>query len=157
MKLRSLVLGLGNDLLCDDGVGLVVARAARRLLPPCVDVVESGEAGLALLEFLADYDAAVIVDSIQLGAPPGTVHVLSRDAFGRVVAPSAHYAGLAEVFSLGTQIGVKLPSALTVVAIEAQDPYSFSEELTPEVQKAVPTAVDAVLQSLGYSTSTSIR
>ena len=157
MELRSLVLGLGNDLLCDDGVGLVVAREARKLLPPTIDVVESGEAGLALLEFLADYDKAVIVDAIQLGAPPGTVHLLSRDAFGRVVAPSAHYAGLAEVFSLGTQIGVKLPSHLSVVAIEAEDPYLFSEALTPEVQRAVPKAVDAVLHALGYSTSTSIR
>lgn len=147
---RSLILGLGNDLLGDDGVGFVVARQAALHVPPTCDVVESGEAGLALLELLADYDQAVILDSIQTGAEPGTIHKLGRDDFAKIVAPSAHYAGLPEVFDLGERIGVKLPSRLTVLAVEVEDPFSFSESLTPKVEAAVPEAVRQTLEVLGF-------
>ncbi len=148
---RSLILGLGNDLLGDDGVGLVVARMAAPHVPQECEVVESGEAGLALLELLADFDHAVIIDSIQTGAEPGTIHHLGRETFAKIVAPSAHYAGLPEVFDLGERIGVKLPTSLTVLAVEVEDPYSFAESLTPKVEKAVPFAVDEVLRLLGFA------
>jgi len=148
---RSLILGLGNDLLGDDGVGFVIARQAASQVPPTCDVVESGEAGLALLELLADYEQAVILDSIQTGAEPGTIHKLRRDDFAKIVAPSAHYAGLPEVFDLGERIGVKLPSRLLVIAVEVEDPFSFSETLTPKVENAVPAAVENALEFLGFT------
>lgn len=103
---------------------------------------------MALLELLADFDEAVIVDSIQTGAAPGTIHVLGRHSFAKIVAPSAHYAGLPEVFALGERIGVHLPQRITVIAIEVADPYSFVEELTPEVSAAVPHAIEQVLLHL---------
>lgn len=153
----NLVLGLGNDLLGDDGVGLVVARRVRALSIPDTDVVESGEAGLALLELLAGYDSAVIVDAIQTGAAPGAIHRLGRENFDRIIAPSAHYAGLPEVFGLADQLGVDMPKQISVIAIEVEDPFSFSESLTPHVARAVPAAVDAVVEVLQASISISTR
>jgi len=146
---RGLVLGLGNDLLGDDGVGLAVARAVRERVPPGVEVVESGEAGLALLELLAGYPVAVIVDAIHTGAPPGTIQRLERGAFARVLAPSAHYAGLPEVFELAERLGLAMPARLAVIAIEVEDPYSFAERLTPRVMAAVEPAAELVLHELG--------
>lgn len=152
-----LVLGLGNDLLCDDAVGLRVARLVQEQEPPDTDVIETGEAGLALLEFLYGYQQAVLVDSIQTGAKPGTIHRLGKESFRKVVAPSAHYAGLPEVFALGDQLGIPLPERVDVVAIETSDPYSFSSELTPEVESAVGSAVEAVLEILDCSISISTK
>lgn len=146
---RELVLGLGNDLLGDDGAGLRAAREVAALGLDGLDVIESGEAGLALLELLAGYESAVIVDSIQTGAPPGTIHVLGRSDFARVIAPSAHYAGLPEVFDLGEKLGIDLPAKIAVVAVEVEDPFSFSECLTPAVSQAMARVVDSILEALG--------
>lgn len=145
---RALVLGLGNDLLGDDGVGLIVAREVRRRAPPGIDVVESGEAGLALIELLAGYQVAVIVDAIHTGAPPGTVHRLDRGSFDRVLAPSAHYAGLPEVFDLAERLQLRMPSRIAVVAVEVEDRYSFAEHLTSAVADAVVPAAQVVLEEL---------
>ena len=156
--MRCLVLGLGNDLLGDDGVGLVVARRVSELGLPGVEVIESGEAGLALLELLQGFDRAIIVDAIQTGADPGTLHRLGRDDFDRVIAPSAHYAGLPEVFALGRELGIELPQEVHVLAIEVEDPYSFAETLTPGVEACLSKATEAVLDLLGQaSMSTSTR
>lgn len=145
---RALVLGLGNDLLGDDGIGLTVARALRGRVPRGVDVVESGEAGLALLELLNGYDRAVIIDAMQSGAPPGTIHHLDPSTFDRVLAPSAHYAGLPEVFELAQRLGIAIPTRIAVLAIAVLGPFAFSEHLSPAVADAVEPAAEAVLREL---------
>jgi hydrogenase maturation protease len=71
---RILVLALGNDLLGDDGVGLEAARQIAGQVDGSVDVVETGEAGLALLELMEGYECALLIDSVVTGRyPPGTV------------------------------------------------------------------------------------
>ncbi len=151
MKDRTLVLGLGNDLLGDDGVGLTVARVVEsRHQQRDVDVVESGEAGLALLEIIDGYRRVVIVDAIQTGqVEAGTVMIYGPEDFRRVVAPSAHYSGLPEVLELGARIGCDMPRDLKVVAIEIADPLHFSTELTEKVAHAIEEAVSKVLGLLG--------
>jgi hydrogenase maturation protease len=138
-----LVLALGNDVMGDDGVGLAAARELRGRYPDSVDVVESGEAGLALLELLEGYDRALLVDSIQTGRhEPGTVLSLPRDALRAVAAPSPHYAGLPEVFDLARRLNVSLPREIEVLAVEVKDPYTVREGLTAEVASAVPRVVE---------------
>lgn len=149
-RTRVLVLALGNDLLGDDGVGLVVARRVRERAeaepPLCrVDVVPCAQSGLALLEYLVGYDRVVIVDAMKTGRhSAGAVVVLGESDFRRVVAPSAHYAGLPEVLELGRRLELTMPSEVAVVAVEVSNPYDFSPELSPEVAEAVPEAVDRV-------------
>jgi hydrogenase maturation protease len=137
-----LVLALGNDVMGDDGIGLAAARELKRLFPDSVDVVESGEAGLALLELLEGYDRALLVDAIQTGRhEAGTVISVPRDALRSVVAPSPHYAGLPEVFHLARRLDVPLPREIEVLAVEVKDPYTVREGLTPEVASALPHLV----------------
>jgi hydrogenase maturation protease len=144
---------LGNDLLCDDGVGFAVARLVRENVDPnAVDVIESGESGLALLELIVGYGTVVIVDAIRSGAnPPGTVSVIGIEFFKKIVAPSAHFAGLAEVLELGDRLNLPMPKVMNVVAIEAADPYSFVPHLTPDVEKSVSAAVAQVLSLIGHT------
>lgn len=146
----DLVLALGNDLLGDDAVGLLVARVARaRLNAEQVEVVESGEAGLALLELIADHRRVVIVDSIYTGEePPGTVRVLTREDFRRVSAPSAHYAGLPEVLELGEKLHLAMPEELWVVAVEVENPFEFAPVPCTAVTDAIPLAVEKVVSFL---------
>src|ERR1035438_600219 len=96
---RVLVLGLGNDLLTDDGVGLYVARELQRQFvgQDSIHVRETTEMGLALLDFLTGYDAAVIVDSIQTGqAPPGFIHELDAASLKQLTGGTPHFLGVGE-------------------------------------------------------------
>ncbi len=135
---QTLVLGLGNDLAGDDAIGVLVARAVRDDVAGAADVVESSASGMALLEVLAGYDRAVVVDSIRTGRnAPGTVTELGLADTGRVVAPSLHHAGLPELAAAAERLGLRFPSETRVLAVEVVDPYTLGAPLSEPVACAV--------------------
>jgi hydrogenase maturation protease len=135
---RTLVLGLGNDLAGDDAVGVLVARAVREDVAGMADVVESSASGMALLEVFAGYDRAVVVDSILTGRnPPGSVTELALAEVGRVVAPSLHHAGLPEMAAAAERLGLGFPSDTRVLAVEVVDPYTMGAAPSEPVAGAV--------------------
>jgi len=143
--MRTLVLGLGNDLAGDDAVGVLVARALRKELDGAVDVVESSAAGMALIEVFAGYDRAVVIDSIVTGRnPPGTVTEMGLTEVGRVVAPSVHQAGLPELAAVAERLGLRFPSQTRVFAVEVVDPYTLGADLSEPVAGAVDELVRRV-------------
>jgi hydrogenase maturation protease len=149
---RTLVLGLGNPLLADDGVGLRVAQRVRSRLSerPEIEVGEDYCGGLRLMERMIGFDRAILIDARCSGAEPGTVCVLALDAApGRHLA-SSHDVDLATAIELGRRVGASLPAIedIRVVAIEAADVLTFREECTPPVRAAIEHAVDAVLSLL---------
>ncbi|MFQ5811699.1 MAG: hydrogenase maturation protease [Anaerolineae bacterium] len=143
--MRILVLGLGNGVLRDDGVGIHAARALRDRLDGKAEVQESSTAGLALLEQLIDYDKAIIIDAVvsQEGVP-GQIHKLSLEDLGSVIAPSPHYAGLPEVIALANSLAVKFPEEIKIYAMEVEDPYTIKEGLTDGVRQALPKLIETV-------------
>ena len=142
---RTLLLGLGNDLAGDDAVGVLVARAMLVELDGVADVVESSASGLALIEVLAGYDRAIVVDAIVTGdRPPGTIVEMGIDEVGRVVAPSTHYAGLPELAAVAGRLGLDFPSRTVVFAVEVADPYTLGGGMTPAVAEAVDELVRRV-------------
>ncbi|MGB9625699.1 MAG: hydrogenase maturation protease [Phycisphaerae bacterium] len=149
---RTLVLGLGNPLLADDGVGLRVAQRVRSMLTgrPEIEVAEDYCGGLRLMERLIGFDRAVLIDARCSGGRPGTVCLLALDAApGRHLA-SSHDVDLPTAIELGRRAGASLPAIedIRVVAIEAADVLTFREECTPPVRAAIERAVDAVLSVL---------
>ncbi|HID62659.1 MAG TPA: hydrogenase maturation protease [Anaerolineae bacterium] len=151
LALKTLVLGLGNPILTDDGVGIKVVRALRpRVDDPQVTLHESSRGGLNLLDILAGYDRAIIVDAIQTrGGTAGDVYHLRASDFEPCLHVScAHSVDFATALELGRKIGLRLPRDITIVAVEVQDVITFGEECTPLVQVAINTAVDTVLQEL---------
>jgi hydrogenase maturation protease len=148
-KARTLVLALGNDLLGDDGVGLEAARQIAEQVDGSVDVVQSGEAGLALLELLEGYECALLIDSVVTGRyPPGTVLEFSPEDFRRVVAPSPHYAGLPEVLEIARRLNLVFPQKIHILAMEVQNPYEFRIGFSEPVQEGLPALVRRALQIL---------
>ena len=137
-----LVLALGNDILGDDGVGFHAARALRAEFPDEVDVVETGEAGLALLDHLERYDKAIILDAVATGqCAPGTVLCWDREDFRRLVSPSQHAAGLPHILELAERLEMAFPGELRVVCMEVADPTVFRETLTAEAGRALSDMV----------------
>jgi len=147
---KSIVIGLGNPILTDDGIGNRIAQNLMDKVEPEVEVVEATLAGFNLLELLAGYETAVLVDAIQTkGGKVGTIYKLAKDdlAFSQRLA-SVHDLNLYTAWELGKQVGIELPKKLVIFAIEVEDVLTFSEELTPEVEAVIPKVCEMVLNEL---------
>jgi hydrogenase maturation protease len=142
---------MGNPLLCDDGVGLRVAAELKdRVEQPEITVMETGVAGLSLLDLLVGYERAIIIDAIQtVGGKAGQIYRLDPKAFDTALhTASAHGIDFTTALEFGKKLGLPLPQQIIIFAIEASDVSTFNEECTPEVQKAIPTCVEMALQEL---------
>jgi hydrogenase maturation protease len=159
--MKTLVVGLGNPILGDDGVGWKVAAEVERLLPSPpqgegqgmrvdVDCVSLG--GLSLMEHLIGYEHAIVIDAIGTGQHPiGTAYHFRLDDLydptsGHTTA--VHDVSLITALQMGRSLGAVLPDRIDVVAIESPYVYDFTEELTPPVAAAVPHAVELVMDLL---------
>jgi len=107
--------------------------------------------GLDLIEIVLDYKRVVIVDAITSREyEPGTVRVLDRGAFTHAVhGTNPHEANVVTAFELGKRLEpTRFPDDIRFVAIEAQNTYDISEEMTPPVKAALPRAIQTVLDIL---------
>jgi hydrogenase maturation protease len=152
MPMRILVLGMGNPLLTDDGVGLKVLDRLEPLLAGVAEVETDREfrGGLRLMERMVGYDRVVIVDGMQTGVSPGTVLRFPATAMTTQHSASAHDVNLPTALETGRRAGAALPddSAIECVGIEVEDILTFGEACTRAVEEAVPVAADTVLEAL---------
>lgn len=145
---RTLIVGIGNPILSDDGVGIHIARRLKKLGLEGVDVEELPASGLELLDMVLGYERVVIVDAIVTdGGKPGTFHVLEEDAFERTVhGASPHGINIATALAMGRKlVPERMPKRIHFVAIEAKDIVNVSEEMTAEVAQAVPSIVERIV------------
>ncbi len=142
-----LVLGLGNDILTDDAVGLSVVRQLKTELAnrPEIEVRETTEMGLTLLDQLTGFPAAVIVDSIQTGkAAPGFVHELDAASLKQLSGSTPHFVGVGETLATGRQLGIPMPELVQILAIEVADPFTLGTSLSPALQRQMPTILGKI-------------
>ena len=155
MRSTTLVLGLGNPILGDDGVGWKVAQAVQARLAEFGSTVEIDFAslgGLSLMERVLGYQHVILVDCMETGAAPiGSVRSMPLADLADPTAghsASAHDTSLITALEAARSMGADVPDRVDVVAIEARVSYDFSEELSPEIRAAVPTATEQVLRLL---------
>ncbi len=133
--MRILVLGLGNDLMGDDAVGILTANELKERLRGKADVVSTALYGVALMELFIDYDRAIIIDAAQTGDhPPGTVFEIDPSELRPVSIPSPHYAGLPEMIDLAARMGLEFPSVVRIFAVEAEDVRTIGAGLSESVR-----------------------
>jgi hydrogenase maturation protease len=143
-----LVLGLGNDILCDDAVGLRVAAAAREQLAgqDGVTVLQSSEMGLALLDEMVGFDILMVVDAVQTGrAAPGCLREVAGGDLKLLAATSPHFLGLGEAIALGRELGLAVPKRVRIFAVEVEDALTVSTRMTPALEAALPGLVERVV------------
>ncbi|MCL6430447.1 MAG: hydrogenase maturation protease [Anaerolineae bacterium] len=140
-----LVLGVGNEALGDEGVGVRVARAlARRDLPKGVRVLEGGTEGWALLGRLEGVRRLVLVDAMAMGRPPGTVVAVRLDQVRRAAPPertSLHGVAILDVLELAAALGLG-PREVYLVGVQPGH-VAPGFGLSAEVGRALPRAVEA--------------
>jgi hydrogenase maturation protease len=143
----TLILGLGNPILSDDRIGLLVARRLGELLPG-VDVEEASIAGMAMLDIISGYGRLVVVDSVMTGkGQPGDLYRMSLEDLGPAVpVVSPHGAGLASTIEAGRVMGYDLPGEIEIYAVEIENDTEFGETLSPAVEARLPDIVGEIIE-----------
>jgi hydrogenase maturation protease len=138
--MKTRIIGLGNTLLRDDGVGVYVAREVARRLSAAgnsdaVEVVESEVAGFALLELMSGWDRVILIDSVHFaGVEPGTIiEMRPDDLHTSFRLRSAHEIDLQTAMRLGEALELPMPEEVKVLAIQAADLRTFGESVTEPV------------------------
>ncbi len=147
--MRTLVIGVGNLLRTDDGVGIHVIKALNDLHPG-VDTLDAAMGSVEILEAMRGYDRAVIVDAIETGAEPGTIfRVNLTQGEEPPVVTHSHGTDLVTTLRLGRQLyDEEMPGDIILLAIEAQDTTTISDKLTEKVQRAVHETINTIITLL---------
>lgn len=145
------IIGIGNLLMGDEGVGVHVARhlAEKCQLPEGVDCLDGGTGSLVLLEPLQTADRIILVDATMDGAPPGTLRrLVPKFASEFPPALAAHDIGLRDLLDSFYLMGDEPPD-VTLFTISIAEMQNMVAELSPKVAAAVPLAASMVLEELG--------
>jgi hydrogenase maturation protease len=168
--MNTILIGLGNPILGDDGVGCKVAEEVKKELdspssrlrhPSPYGKGERGEGnidieflslgGISLMECLVGYDRAIIIDALASDTQPGSIIVSKLSEmpdYSALHTTSVHDTSLQNAIRLGKEMGASLPEEVIVVGIATNRVYDFSEELSEPVAKALPQAVKIVIDLL---------
>jgi hydrogenase maturation protease len=152
---KTLIVGLGNPILGDDGVGWRIAERLQEHLQSDPEGAEGLEVeclalgGLSLMERLVGYQCAILIDAITTHQnPPGTLRFFPLESLPENIpghTTAAHDTSLKTAIEMGRSLGACLPEKIIIVAVEAEQVYNFTEELSPQVAAAVITAEQMVL------------
>lgn len=148
--MKAVVLGVGNIILADEGVGVRVIEALERdyVLPAGVGIIDAGTSGMEMLEDLSHLDFLLVVDAIAAGQPPGTLVRLAGDEvpvfFRRNLSP--HGIGLSDVLAALEFMGAE-PGETLILGVQPVS-MALSTELTPAIAARVPELVAQVVEEL---------
>jgi hydrogenase maturation protease len=142
---KTVIVGVGNPILGDDGVGIHVARELKGRISE-VDISEAYTGGLNLLDIIVGYDRAILIDAVYLeDMEVGEVRVLDIKEFGTAHSSNPHDATLMEAIEMSKRMGEdKVPSEITIVGIRIDRVDEFSEVLSPKIASSISGAVSTV-------------
>ncbi len=145
--MKTVILGLGNPILTDDAVGIKIAQKLKEGNPK-LEVIETSEAGIALLDLITGYDKLIIIDSIKNEqGKPGELYKLGlEDLKPAKDFLSSHGIGIATAFELGKGLGYKMPKFVSIYAVEIKDNTTFGEKCTKEVEQRMPSIVKQIMR-----------
>jgi hydrogenase maturation protease len=142
--MKPLVLGLGNDLMGDDAVGIIAARRLAREISGRADIRVSNEYGVALLDYFIGYEKALVIDAVTLDGPrPGELIEIDFDDLRPVRGMSPHYAGLPDLKQLAQSIGLAFPDRVMVLAVQIDQPKTVCTDMSPAVENSLERLIEA--------------
>jgi hydrogenase maturation protease len=147
--MRTLVLGLGNLVHADDGVGVhAIHRLQKdRRVPPEAVLIDGGTQGLSLLPHISGFQRLLVIDAVDVGEKPGTVIRLEGGAVEKLPGkPSVHQLGFSDLMVAMKLLG-ETPDQIVVIGVQPLS-TDWSAELTPQVQDQLDTVVEAVITQL---------
>ena len=145
----TLILGMGNPILSDDGVGLTAAAWLRGRIPGA-DVASSAMIGLSLFDLIVGYDTLFIIDAMTTrGGKPGDLKKIGPDdRQGTLHLFSSHGLNIFELMELGARCGYDMPRLAAVYGIEIGDEVAFGKELSPALASKLPAIVEGIIDDI---------
>ena len=145
--MNTLILGVGNPILTDDGVGIKIAQKLEEE-NPSLEVIETSQSGMALLDLIAGYDKLIIIDSIKTEkGKPGELYKLKlEDLKPATDFSSSHGIDIATAFQLGQRLGHRMPKYISLYAVEIKDNTTFGEECTQEIKEGIPFIIRQIIK-----------
>ncbi len=158
--MKTLIVGLGNPILTDDGVGVKVAYRVEEALTEAqrehITVTEASVGGLRLMELMVGYDRVIIIDALY--RPNGNSHIPGeifrmglqdlKDISLTQHSASAHDTTLDTALDMADRMGLPLPKEILIFAVEVEEIFVFSDEPTPAVAAAIPKVTQMVLDEI---------
>ncbi len=148
-KKRIVVLGLGNLIRSDDGVGVHAVRVLRQdsRVPDCVEVIEGGTTGLDLLPVIEDATHVLALDAVNTGAAGGTLKRFDLSQLGSLPgSPSVHQLGFADLLEALRWMD-KTSKQVVLLGVQPSE-TGWGDALSPEVEAALPALVQAAVEEL---------
>jgi len=148
-KKPILILGIGNLLLKDEGVGVHVVNKIKDMpLPPDVEVMDGGTMGIDLLYYIEGREKVVVIDTAKAGDPPGTVYRFTDNELAekREFLRSAHGIDFSDVVKTAKMLGTK-PDEIIFIGVEPED-MNEGLELSPLIEKRIPFIIKLVMKEI---------
>lgn len=149
---KTLILGLGNSILSDDRVGLVVAQEIHKKIDnKNYDLKLAEIAGMDLINIISGYDNLIVIDSIKTGKLEiGEVVEIekNRQASERIL--SSHNVSFFDMLEMGKKIGLKMPEKIKIFGIEIKDNETFSEKLTQDLNNKILEITDKIIKQISF-------
>jgi len=148
------IIGVGNPLMGDDGIGIAAAeRLAALVLPAGVEVIDGGTGGLTLIDLMAGAETVLLIDAVAMGQVPGSIACLSAEEIEleEQAGFSLHETGLSAVFALGREMGL-LPSRIVIIGVEPESVerrLGMSEAVTAALGPLVERVLEEVRAEVG--------
>jgi hydrogenase maturation protease len=147
---KILILGLGNPILSDDGIGIKIAKELLSYVDPQkVEIKEASVGGMGLIDLIEGYKKVIIIDSIKTEkGKVGQVYNLNVDDLHTSRLSFPHNISFAAAIKLAKKIGLKMPDEIKIYAVEVEDNFTFSEKCSTKLKKAIPKIVKEILNDL---------
>jgi len=158
--MKTLIVGLGNPILTDDGVGVKAAYRVENALTEAqrenITVTEASVGGLRLMELMVGFDRVIIIDAIihsnGSSHEPGTIFRMNlkdlKDISPTQHSASAHDTTLNTALDMANRMGLPLPKVVLIYAVEVEEIFIFSNNPTPAVVAAIPKVSEMVLEEI---------
>lgn len=145
--MKKVIIGLGNPILSDDRVGLLILdELEKRNTNPDIHFVRLSSGGMTIVDASDGYDEAVLVDSIFSGQfPIGSLAILTPENFKETShASNVHDINFATAIKMGEEMGVKVPRNFRIYAVEVKEVLTFGLEMTKEVSENLSAIIDEI-------------
>ena len=148
MPKKTVIIGIGNFILKDEGVGIhAVKKLSETDLPKDIEVIDGGTDAMDLLSVFQDFERIIVIDALRAGGEPGTIYrVTPEEIMEDPKRPlSLHEMGLLDVLLMARQLGGH--GDVVIIGVEPKE-ISCSIDLTPEVEATLPDVMHAVLSEI---------
>jgi len=151
MKKNTLILGIGNNILTDDGIGFRLVGDLKKMINnPDIHYETACCGGLEIIEYIKDFKQVVFIDAIRTseGKPGDVFYFIPSDFRETLHLSSLHDLSFLTALKLGNTLNLGLPDDLHIIAVEIIEDMEFNEEFTPQLREKYPEILEKVLETV---------